>query len=52
MYIFKVIVFAKNIKRFVALTHMVGSRQSNNGCLQTGDAESLESAPAMRPMPQ
>lgn len=39
MYIFKVIVFAKNIKRFVTLTHMIGSRQSNNGCLPARETE-------------
>lgn len=33
MYIFKIIVFDSNIKRFATLTHIVGPRQSNNDCL-------------------
>lgn len=33
MYIFKIIVFDSNIKRFATPTHMIGPRQSNNGCL-------------------
>lgn len=39
MCIFKIIVFAKNIRRFGTLTHMIGSRQSNNGCLPARETE-------------
>lgn len=39
MYKFKIIVFDSNIKRFATLTHMIGPRQSNNGCLPARETE-------------